>query len=69
MTLDDLSDNQLDRVYRRLYRSLPSGDPFGWDFPTLFLLYPAKAVLMRQIIAMLRERDDARKAARSVALT
>ena len=50
MKLSDLTTTQLDRVYRRIYRSLPDGGMFGWDWRTLDMLYPTKADVLREIL-------------------
>jgi hypothetical protein len=57
MTLQDLTPQQLDRVYRRLYRSLPDGGMFGWDWTTLFLLYPSKAAALLGVYRAIQEKE------------
>ena len=50
MQLSDLSVEQLERIYARLYRSLGSSGCYGWDWITLKLTRPGKAVLMKSIL-------------------
>lgn len=40
MTLQDMTLTQLERLYRRLYARIGSGDPFGADWRTLKLSNP-----------------------------
>ena len=57
MTLQDLTTSQLDRVYRRVYRSLPDGGQFGWDWRTLEMLYPSKAAALRDVLRVTKQKE------------
>ena len=55
MTLSDMTEKQLNRLYRRVYRTLPYGGCFGWDVHTIKLTYPHKWKLLQSIA---REHDQ-----------
>ena len=59
MTLQELTIHQLDRVYRRVYESLPDGGHFGWDWRTLEMLYPSKAAALREVLRVTRQKEAA----------
>jgi hypothetical protein len=51
---NEYDDRALIRLYRIIYRkvdSLMRGDPWGWDMPTLGVLYPDLHLALRSIIA------------------
>lgn len=58
MTLTDFTDAQLRRIYRKLYSQLYTGDPYGWDWPTLRAVYPTKAAIMYRILWILHDRSE-----------
>ena len=55
MTLEDLTEKQLNRLYRRVYNTLPYGGCFGWDVATIKITYPHKWKLLQ---AIAREHDQ-----------
>ena len=54
MTLKDFTIPQLRRIYAKVYkaleRDLKGGLAFGMDWPTVTILYPSRATLMKAII-------------------
>ncbi len=54
MTLRDLSDSQLLRLYRKVYRRIEvafaGGLSFGVDMPTLWAVWPEMAIVVRGIL-------------------
>ena len=59
LRLNEYDDAGLIRLYRIVYRkvdSLMRGDPWGWDMPTLGVLYPQLHLALREIIAEGRKR-------------
>ena len=59
MTLQDLSDNQLMRVYVRLWDRMTAGDgsqPWGYDSPTLRLTRPGSMRHIDDIRGEVRRR-------------
>lgn len=53
MNFDEVSDKHLVRIYRIMYARISrimSGDPWGWDLPTLRVLYPHLAHCLSCII-------------------
>jgi hypothetical protein len=60
MTIADLTDKQLIRLAGRLngrVRRWAQGDPFGWDWPTLWACDPGLAGDYRAVIAEARKRQ------------
>jgi len=61
MTLQDLSDTQLLRLYRKLYRRIEvafaGGLSFGVDMPTLWAVWPGMAAT---VVSVLRENGRRR---------
>lgn len=52
--VDEYDDRALIRLYRIVYKRisyLMRGDPWGWDMPTLGVLYPDLHLAIRTIIA------------------
>lgn len=49
MKLQDLTHQQLRRVYNKLYSQLSSGGLYGWDWHTLHATYPSKCAAMRAV--------------------
>ena len=56
MTLKDLSYKQLTRLFHRVMRSAGDGGLYGWDWPTLHAVFPAKYRLLKGIMAEARSR-------------
>jgi hypothetical protein len=56
MSLRDLTDEQLERVYRRLYDRLAESGPFGWDWPTLRVVNPGLYKSLKEVYQELRQR-------------
>ena len=49
MELKDMTIKQMNRLYARIYRTLPYGGGYGWDWRTLHITYPAKYHLLRAV--------------------
>ena len=58
MTLKDLTIHQLWRVYRRMYSDITQHFSGAWDWPTLWMTYPGKYTLMRDVLDELRSRKQ-----------
>jgi len=53
--LSSFSPAQLMRIYGRVFPD-DSGYPYGWDWPTLRVVYPEKAAILKQIQAEIKKR-------------
>ena len=54
--LRTMTMNQLYRLYCRVYDSLGSGGHFGWDWPTLSMVYPEKYTALKMLLEVMREK-------------
>ena len=57
MRVSDLTDIQLERIYEKLWKKLPQGDCFGFDWNTLWVLDPPLYKALRSIHNELVRRE------------
>lgn len=60
MTLGNLTDEQLKRLYKKVYRKIREGygyQPFGFDWPTLRINKPGMAKVLKNILEEIEIRE------------